>query len=125
MENNIKFIGVGRNYDTIFVATYAFDGNGEAYKNEATKILRDQNPIAQTLINLTQKVPTMLGEWSVLCDQDHIFYFLLTRSGYPGRHSTALIEKLKTSFRNQGVEMIKTTPTNSYTNIMKGDVGKL
>jgi hypothetical protein len=52
MEKNVKFVAVGRNDDTVFVATYNFETPGDIYQNEATKILRDQNPIAQTLINL-------------------------------------------------------------------------
>ena len=126
MDLNIKHISVGRLDDVELVASYTFGKKATASDNDEVRLLlAKQNPIVPTLINVCQKQLSQDGEWNFLYDQDKLAYFILVKGGYPSRHSQILVEKVKHMFRNQGPDMLKSTPGNSYTSVMKSDVEKL
>ena len=77
-----------------------------------------------------QKVPSGLGTWYLICDSEEICCITLVRSGYPERHIPTMLEvsstqEMRTSFHNQGQDLLHTAGSESLTKIMTTEMRRI
>lgn len=131
----MKYLAVARAHDSTVLASLSCDFSIK----DKVRCMQSQVELGAVLVDLSssaaspewrQKVPSGLGTWYLICDSEEICCITLVRTGYPERHIPTMLEvqstqEMRTSFRNQGQDLLRTAGSESLTKVMTTEMRRI